>query len=210
MDTIEGRIMAFVNEQNRPLNAQYVADMLQTFGVKKTAAQKVLDAAASKGEIHFKDFGKQRIYMAKQDRFERADLAGLEGLKKENEKLQLEVQEANRSCVEDEAALRSMQSLLTGEQIDSTIERLTEENDNMEKKLGQLREGGIVISADDRKKAEDLYETSTALWKKRKRMFKDLWDTVTESMPKDLKEFRVSNFAIKCHPHPPSDLVTRD
>jgi 26S proteasome regulatory subunit (ATPase 3-interacting protein) len=38
-----------------------------------------------------------------------------------------------------------------------------------------------------------MYLEKVSHWRRRKRMFKDLWDAITENSPKDLKEFKVIN-----------------
>ena len=74
-------------QQNRPLNAQQIADILQKSGVKKTGAQKALEAAAAAGDIICKDYGKQKIFLAKQTQFTIPSNAELEAMRKENEQL---------------------------------------------------------------------------------------------------------------------------
>lgn len=61
----------------------------------------------------------------------------------------------------------------------------------MEEKLGKLREGTSLVNPEEKKKVEAAYVESINLWRKRKRIFKDLWNMLTENMPKDLKEFKV-------------------
>lgn len=57
-------------QQNRPLNSQNVADYLQKYNLKKTAVQKALDNLADGRKISFKEYGKQKIYVARQDQFD--------------------------------------------------------------------------------------------------------------------------------------------
>lgn len=61
----------------------------------------------------------------------------------------------------------------------------------MEVKLAKLREGVTLVSPEERKAVEGMYSQTINQWRRRKRMFKDLWDAITENSPKDLKEFRV-------------------
>lgn len=61
----------------------------------------------------------------------------------------------------------------------------------MEDKLAKLRGGVTLVKAEDRKIVEEIYTNKISQWRKRKRMFKDLWDAITENSPKDLKEFKV-------------------
>lgn len=65
----------------------------------------------------------------------------------------------------------------------------------MEAKLTKLREGITLVRPEDKKAVEDMYSDKITQWRKRKRMFRDIWDTVTENSPKDMKEFKVQNHA---------------
>lgn len=78
----------FLFQQNRPLNSQNVADALQKFNLKKTAVQKALDSLCDGGQISFKEYGKQKIYLARQDQFSIPNAEELDLMKKKNTKLQ--------------------------------------------------------------------------------------------------------------------------
>lgn len=65
-----------------------MADSLQKFNLKKTAVQKALDSLADNGKISFKEYGKQKIYMARQDQFDIPNAEELNQMKEENAKLQ--------------------------------------------------------------------------------------------------------------------------
>lgn len=61
----------------------------------------------------------------------------------------------------------------------------------MEDKLTKLRGGVTLVSAEERKVVEKLYMDTISQWRRRKRMFKEVWDAITENSTKDLKEFKV-------------------
>ena len=61
----------------------------------------------------------------------------------------------------------------------------------MEEKLVKLRTGVTLVRPEERKAIEEMYSEKVSRWRKRKRMFKDVWDAITENLPKDLKEFKV-------------------
>lgn len=63
----------------------------------------------------------------------------------------------------------------------------------MEEKLIKLRQGVTLVRPEDKKAVEDMYSDKINQWRKRKRMFRDVWDTVTENFPRDIKEFKVRN-----------------
>ena len=85
------------------MNSQNVADALQKFSLKKTAVQKGLDALADSGQISFKEYGKQKIYLARQDQFDIPNGEELEEMKKANSKLQEELAEQKKITSEVES-----------------------------------------------------------------------------------------------------------
>ncbi|KAI3882785.1 hypothetical protein MKX03_020785 [Papaver bracteatum] len=189
-DTAESIVLKFVNEQNRPLNAQNVADALQKDNLKKTAVQKALDSLCDSGRITFKEYGKQKIYVARQDQFDIPNSEELDRMKKENATLQQDLEEQKRAIGEVEGEIRALQSNLTLEQIRAKQAKLETEVEAMEEKLNKLRDGVTLVRPEDRKAIEKLYLEKISHWRKRRRMFKDIWDTITENSPKDLKEFK--------------------
>lgn len=84
-------------QQNKPLNLQNVADSLQKFNLKKGAIQKVLDTLADSGKISFKEYGKQKIYLARQDQFDIPNNEELNKMKEDNAKLQEKLDERRKA-----------------------------------------------------------------------------------------------------------------
>lgn len=97
-------ILSYV-QQNRPLNSQNAADSLQKFNLKKAAVQKALDSLADSGKISFKEYGKQKIYMARQDQFNIPNTEELNQMKEENSKLQEQLAERKKAIAEVEAGI---------------------------------------------------------------------------------------------------------
>lgn len=54
LQAADERVLSFLQQQNRPYNAQGVTDHLAQFGVKKAQAQKALDALTEAGKIKCK------------------------------------------------------------------------------------------------------------------------------------------------------------
>lgn len=90
-------------QQNRPLNSQNVADALQKFNLKKTAVQKALDVLSDGGQISFKEYGKQKIYLARQDQFQIPNNEELDLMKKESVKLQVELEDQKKAIADVDA-----------------------------------------------------------------------------------------------------------
>ncbi|KAJ0900501.1 hypothetical protein HanPSC8_Chr08g0314501 [Helianthus annuus] len=189
-DSAEGIILNFVNEQNRPLNSQVVADFLQKFNLKKTAVQKALDNLAEGGKITFKEYGKQKIYLARQDQFEIPNTEELNQMKEENARLQEMLEEQKKSNSQLEGEIKSLQSNLTLDEIQSKDVQLRKQVKELEERLTKLREGVTLVSPEERKLVEKTFSDAISHWRKRKRMFKDVWDTITENSPKTPNEFK--------------------
>ncbi|CAK9278157.1 unnamed protein product [Sphagnum jensenii] len=189
-DSVEGIVLQYVNEQNRPLNAQNVSDSLQKHGIKKALVQKVLDTLAADAKISFKEYGKQKVYLANQAQFEIPNLDELDEMKKQNDGLQAHVS-ALRACVTTlEAEVRSTETSLTLDQIREKAKKLNVEISEMETKLGVLRQGTVLVAPEERKQVEEAYNLKLGMWRKRKNMFRDLWATITEAMTEDSKQLK--------------------
>lgn len=63
--------------------------------------------------------------------------------------------------------------------------------EQMEEKLDKLRQGVTLVSPEERQAVEKVYTDMIGQWRRRKRMFKDIWDAITENSPKNLDEFKV-------------------
>jgi 26S proteasome regulatory subunit, ATPase 3, interacting protein len=61
----------------------------------------------------------------------------------------------------------------------------------MEVKLNKIQNGVILVKPGDKKIIEDSLSEKLNQWRKQKRIFKELWDNITENSPKDQKEFKV-------------------
>ncbi|CAA3014446.1 homologous-pairing 2 homolog [Olea europaea subsp. europaea] len=189
-DTSEGIVLKFVNEQNKPLNSQNVADSLQKFNLKKAAVQKALDNLADSGKISFKEYGKQKIYLARQDQFDIPNTEELNQMKEENTKLQEQLVEQKKASAGVEGEIKALQSNLTLEEVQAKQVKLGKEVKQMDEKLIKLREGVTLVSPEERQAVEKMYMDTMNQWRRRKRMFKDIWDAITENSPKNLKEFK--------------------
>ncbi|KAM1214543.1 hypothetical protein EV1_011224 [Malus domestica] len=186
----EAIVLNYLNEQNRPLNSQNVADSLQKFNLKKAAIQKALDALADNGKISFKEYGKQKVYLARQDQFDIPNSEELTRMKQENEKLQEQLGEQKRAISQVEGEIKTLQANLTLEQMRDKEAKLRKEVAEMEDRLEKLRGGVTLVKPEDRKAVEQMVSEKISQWRKRRRMFKDLWDAITENSPKDVKEFK--------------------
>ena len=82
-----------------------MSDALQKFNLKKAAIQKALDTLADSGRISFKEYGKQKIYLARQDQFDIPNSEELNQMKEQNAKLQERLDEQKKAISEVEGGI---------------------------------------------------------------------------------------------------------
>lgn len=56
-----------------------------------------------------------------------------------------------------------------------------------------LREGSVLVTPEERVEVQGAYDRKLALWRKRKKIYQELWGMVTEAMTENLKDLKVSN-----------------
>lgn len=108
-------LVCILFQQNRPLNSQNAADSLQKFNLKKAAIQKALDSLADSGKISFKEYGKQKIYLARQDQFNIPNNEELNQMKEENAKLLEQLNEQKKAISHVEGGIHIYFSLFQNE-----------------------------------------------------------------------------------------------
>ena len=66
----ERQILAYINQQNRPLSVMNIVDRLASEGLGTTQAKKSLLLLESAGSVSSKMYGKSSYYLAKQEQFD--------------------------------------------------------------------------------------------------------------------------------------------
>jgi hypothetical protein len=112
------------------------------------------------------------------------ELAGSEAQVKE---LQQRLADGQQSLAATEKELCDMEKEKTSEQIAERMEELTGQCEALETQLVPLRGASNLVSKEDLKKREKRFETVFGEYRKRKRMFKGVFDQVLESSEKKLK-----------------------
>lgn len=169
--------------ENKPFNTQGITDCLAQFGVKKGQAQKALDnlAAAADGII-CKEFGKTKLYFASQATVQTASLEEMES----KQQLHAKLVQVNNDRVDKVKCLTSEVNALKGSlsisQVEERTQKLESEVAEDETKLNSLQAGTNIVSESERKQVEQLFKENLGHWRKRRRVFKDIWDTVSESI----------------------------
>ena len=176
--------MQHVTSQNRPFNAQNVADALGRHGIKKGLAQKYLDQLAESGKIAVKDAGKQKVYFALQDAevMSSEDAAAMETVIKAKTAT---LTETKAELQRKHARLRQLAKTLTVPQMKEKTEQLAKENAALEKKILPLRrakdDAETEVSPELMRKQEDVFVFYVEQWASRKRKFNDALETILDS-----------------------------
>ena len=179
--TMADTVLQYVNSQNRPFNAQNVADALGRHGIKKGLAQKYLDQLAEGGKIRVKEAGKQKVYYACQDAevMSAEETAAAEASSKATASSLAEAQAALRA---KHAELSRLAKQLTAKQMAAKTEQLNKENAELETKLAPLRaKKGADVSPTEMRKMEDEFVKLVEAWSGRRRRFNDALEVILES-----------------------------
>ncbi|KAL6624120.1 Tat binding protein 1-interacting [Neocallimastix sp. 'constans'] len=182
-------VLNYLKKQNRPYSAVDIYNNLHGL-VGKTLVQKILQKASEDNRIKEKVYGKQKVYVAIQDDedFSPEDLLNLD---KTIQELQQTLKEEKIKSNSLKSQLNNLNNSMTDEEINEKLQLTLEENQNLEERLNTLSKGIKLISKEEQNEIEKSLKYNKLEWKKRKKMFRDAWDIITENMqmnPKDLME----------------------
>jgi 26S proteasome regulatory subunit (ATPase 3-interacting protein) len=161
---------------------------------------KSLTTLVEKSEITAKAYGKQWVYVARQDILPTPSPEDLDLLDAEIESLKKSVDEKRETtrqiqlrikhyCSHNILELSSLNNSLTNEVMAERIQELTKENATFIKRLELLRTGTRRVDPAEKAKVDKMYELYCKEWKSRKRMCKEMLDAITENLPQSPSVF---------------------
>lgn len=69
----------------------------------------------------------------------------------------------------------------------------------MELKVEALREGSVLVTPEERLEVQGAYDLKLGLWRRRRKIYQELWGMITEAVTENLKDLKVlSRIAFKC------------
>ena len=176
-------VVEYINAQNRPFNAQNIADALGRHGIKKGMAQKHLDSLTDKGEIAVEQGGKSFVWYKVQDPEGVLPDDVLKEMEADKKVKATRLAELNGEVAKRKARMMQMAKQLTTKQMKVKVEQLTAENASMETRLVPMRAAkGTSVSASEMKKMEDEFVKHVELWGKRRRDFNDALATILDNL----------------------------
>ncbi|XP_057673372.1 homologous-pairing protein 2 homolog [Corythoichthys intestinalis] len=183
-------ILAYLNAQNRPYNAQDIFCNLQNqHGLGKTAVVKSLGLLAVEGKIIEKTYGKQKIYFANQAQFSEVNDTDIKALDGRISTLNEEMQTLGQSCRQLDSELKKLTSSLTTQEMMSEIIKLKDECSGYRERLDKIKSATNHVSPEEKDKILKEHNIYVKEWQKRKRLASDMIDTILEGYPKSKKEF---------------------
>ncbi|ORX90252.1 Tat binding protein 1-interacting, partial [Basidiobolus meristosporus CBS 931.73] len=158
--------------------------------VGKTAIQKILTQLVEKEEIMGKVYGKQWVYCISQ--FETPSQGDLDNMDEIIEDLKQKLEQQKEKNKQLASVLSGLNNSLTNGEIEAKLSSLEDENKRYAERLANLREGGKQMSLEEKNKIDSEYDGNRKVWRARKRMFTDIFNTITEFMPGKPKDLLVS------------------
>lgn len=179
----EGMCRDLLVRENKPFNTQGITDCLAQFGVKKGQAQKALDNLVTAADgIICKEFGKIKLYFASQAEIQTASPEEMESKQQLHATLVQQNNERVDAVKRITAENSSLKGSMTTQQVEERTQQLQSQVATDEAKLNSLQSGTDLVSDADRTQVEQLFTDNLGHWRKRRRVFKDIWDTVSESI----------------------------
>eukprot|EP00741_Cyanophora_paradoxa_P008321 tig00001292_g8050.t1 len=167
----EDTILELVNQQNRPLSSQNIIDHLK---LGKAAAERVIAKLAETGKISVKEFGKSKIYFARQDQFDAPDSASLARMDAEITSLTQKLAQVTEEVKELNAEMRKLGSALTQQEIAQRLVALRDETAKKRQRLTKLKDGGNTVTPEHKRAVEAAYAKARNAWRQRKRLCEEI------------------------------------
>ncbi|KAJ2450912.1 hypothetical protein EV183_003971 [Coemansia sp. RSA 2336] len=177
----EKAVLDYLVKVNRPYSANDISSQLHGL-VSPAQAKKVLNDLADEEKIQRKANGKQQIFYAVQTSIEVPSAEEAEEEEEAIKDLEQQLGQAKDQNKLLSSRLQGLNNALTDDQMRERIATLGAEIKQNEERLQQLR-AGEVISPEEKAAIEADHATMIKHWKTRKRMFKNIIDTISEGYP---------------------------
>ncbi|KAL3832712.1 hypothetical protein ACJMK2_024329 [Sinanodonta woodiana] len=180
-------VLEYLEKQNRPYSALDICNNLhKEYG--KTAVVKACESLAESGKIREKAYGKQKVYVADQSKFPDVDENEIQQMDATIAQLTEKVQDSMECVRKLEQELKTLNSSMSTEQAKVELKQLEAECIGYKNKLLKLKEGGVIISPQEKERVYAARQKYVKEWRKRKRISNDILDAVLEGYPKSKKE----------------------
>ncbi|XP_059055714.1 homologous-pairing protein 2 homolog [Achroia grisella] len=180
-------VLKYLTDTNRPYSCADVTTNLRG-AYTKTAVQKALDSLSEAGKIRCKLYGKQKVYVAIQLDTIDGD-SDIEDYDNQLKNLTQSIADRTNALKMAETNLKSLTSAPTTESAITEIDEIKKRLEKHEMKLNNLRSSTEIISADEKNKILNEFDTFFREYRKRKRISNDMIEAILEGYPKSKKTF---------------------
>ncbi|KAF9915716.1 hypothetical protein BX616_005552 [Lobosporangium transversale] len=186
-DKSEKVVLDYLTKQNRPYGVMDIITNLHG-AITKAECQRALNTLVDKELVTTKLYGKQAIYVVRQDLIDITPPEEIVVIEQETAKLQNQIAQAKAKNKELTSELHALNCSLTTEQIIGKLDQIANKNKQLAQHLSMLRTGAQLISTEEKQRVAKELERHRRLWSERRRLFKDMFANVTESLPGKPKE----------------------
>ena len=148
-----------------------------------------MTSLAESGQISAKAYGKQWVYVARQDLLPVPSSEELNAIDDEINELKDALQKEKEQLKAVQSKLNMMNSSLTTAELKKRISNLSVEVAEMNERLEPLERGTVKVDPAERARIEKEFEVASKAWKQRKKLCTDIVGMLTESIAKKPGEF---------------------
>ncbi|KAH8549669.1 Tat binding protein 1-interacting protein-domain-containing protein [Umbelopsis sp. PMI_123] len=182
-------VLQYLRKTNRPFNTTDIHTNLNG-ALTKASVTKALDKLTEQDLAFSKTYGKSVIYSIVQDDEDDVSPEELGQLDSQIDKLTKKLKELKETNIIKVNELKKLNSTLRTSEARDQLSQMQQQNSATNERLSQLRSDKDQISSEDKSRIEKEYDTNFRLWRTRKKLFNDIFKTVTEHLPGKLSDFK--------------------
>ncbi|KAI9284359.1 Tat binding protein 1-interacting protein-domain-containing protein [Umbelopsis sp. AD052] len=182
-------VLQYLRQTNRPYNATDIYTNLNG-AVTKTNLNMALERLAGENLIIAKTYGKAVVYSIVQDDTAAASPKELAELDSQIRKLAQTLNELRENHTKKVNELNELNSTLPTLEAEQLLPQLREQNLATDEQLKLLRDDKGQVSFEDKARILKEYDENFKLWRTRKKLFNEIFKTVTEHLPGKLSDFK--------------------
>jgi 26S proteasome regulatory subunit (ATPase 3-interacting protein) len=182
MDPSEA-VVKYLRDQNRPYSTNDIFNNLHE-EIKKPAIQKALDQLVGRGVITEKVYGKQKVYVVKQED------TGVKDLERELQDLDTKLKDVSQKLAKAEQELKSSENLShkllsvpTTSEARSEQTLLLNRVQTLKERLDKISKNAGKMLETDKEQMQKDHENNINEWKKRKRLCMNVVEAILENYP---------------------------
>lgn len=173
-------VIKYLRGQNRPYNSNDIFNNLHE-EIRKPAVQKALDFLVEQGRITEKVYGKQKVYVVKQEDTSAKDLEReLQDLDSKLNAISKQVASAEQVLKGSENELHELQLAPTTSEAQNEKKVLENRVQALKEKLDIISKNSVKISETDKKQIQNEYESNMNEWRKMKGVCMDIVEAILE------------------------------